>query len=72
LVRGLGHTLKPGFVAAMAWLPQWMLAALLWAASRTRGVKDLGEFGPVEVRALIDSMAAAAPGRATKLLSIRP
>jgi 2-dehydropantoate 2-reductase len=72
LVQGLGHTPKPGFVALLAWLPSFVLTPLLWVAGRTRAVKDLGEFGPAEVRVLIDAMADAAPGKATKLLSIRP
>jgi hypothetical protein len=63
LVQGLGHTPKPGFVALLAWLPSFVLTPLLWVAGRTRAVKDLGEFGPAEVRVLIDAMADAAQGK---------
>jgi 2-dehydropantoate 2-reductase len=72
VVRGLGHSLKPGFVALLAWLPSFVLTALLWGFSRTAAVKDLGEFGPGEARELIDAMAVAAPGKTPKILSIRP
>jgi 2-dehydropantoate 2-reductase len=72
LVRGLGHTLKPKAVALMSGFPSFVLTAILWAFARTRALKDLGEFGPTEARALIDAMAAAAPGKAAKLLAIRP
>jgi 2-dehydropantoate 2-reductase len=72
LVQGLGHTLKPRPVAWMARLPAFVLTALTWALARTRALRDLGEFGPTEARNLIDAMAAAAPGKATKLLAIRP
>lgn len=72
LVRGLGHTLKPAFVAVLAKLPRFMLVGIIWAFSRTQANKGLGEFGPGETRSLIDAMAAAAPGRAQKLLAIRP
>jgi 2-dehydropantoate 2-reductase len=72
LVQSLGHTLKPKPVALMAAFPSLVLTAITWAFARTRALKDLGEFGPAEARALIDAMAAAAPGNATKLLAIRP
>ncbi len=72
LVQSLRHTLKPKPVALMASLPSFVLTAFTWAFARTRALKDLGQFGPAEARALIDAMAAAAPGRATKLLAIRP
>lgn len=72
VVRGLGHTLKPGFVVWLARLPSVMLTAMLWAFARTSANKNLGEFGPGETRALIDAMTAAAPGKTTQLLAIRP
>lgn len=72
LVRGLGHTLKPGFVGALAMLPSFVLCAVIWQFSRTAAVKDLGEFGPTETQELIDAMTAAAPGKTDKLLAIRP
>lgn len=72
LVRALGHTLKPGYVALLAKAPALVLTGAVWLFSRTAAVKDVGEFGPDEVRALIDAMAAAGPGRTAKLLAIRP
>lgn len=72
LVQSLGHTLKPKPVAVMAAVPSFLVTALIWGSARTSALKDLGAFGPTEARALIDAMAAAAPGKATKLLGIRP
>lgn len=72
LVRALGHTIRPAFVAACAKLPVPLLTAAVWLLARTAVNKQLGEFGPAEVRALIDAMTAAGPGQTTTLLSIRP
>lgn len=72
LVESLGHRLEPRPVGWLARWPVSWLAALLWLAGRTRAVKDLGEFGPDEVRSLIDAMVAAAPARTPALRAIRP
>ena len=72
LVRSLGHTVKPAIVARFAKLPFPLLAGVVWLFSRTASNKKLGEFGPAEVRGLIDAMAAAAPGKTPQLLAIRP
>jgi 2-dehydropantoate 2-reductase len=72
LVRALGHAIKPGYVALLARMPSILQLGLVWTFSRTAGVKNLGGFGPDEVRALIDAMTAAGPGQTAKLLSIRP
>ena len=72
VVRGLGHRLTPGFVGVMAALPSVVLTLMLWMFARLDANKNLGEFGPGETRALIDAMAAAAPGKTPKLLAIRP
>lgn len=72
VVRGLGHTLKPGMVALMARAPTFVLTIAVWMFSRTAANKNLGEFGPAETRALIDAMTAAAPGKTPHLLAIRP
>ncbi|MFV8752342.1 ketopantoate reductase family protein [Nannocystaceae bacterium ST9] len=72
LVRSLGHTLTPRFVVLLAKLPRGLLAGMLWIAGRIDAVTSLGGFGPAEVRALIDAMAAAAPGQTPHLLAIRP
>lgn len=72
VVRGLGHALKPGFVAVMAAAPGVVLTLAVWMLARLDATRNLGEFGPGETRALIDAMAAAAPGKTPKLLAIRP
>jgi len=53
-------------------MPDPILTGLLWAFSRTSAVRDMGAFGPGEVRSLIDSMVAAGPQRTDTLKSIRP
>jgi 2-dehydropantoate 2-reductase len=72
LVRSLGHALRPTIVAALSRMPAVLRAGLLWAFSRSKPVRDLGEFGPAETRSLIDAMAASAPGRTPHLLALRP
>lgn len=72
LVRSLGHTLKPRLIGTLAGMPSLLRTGLLWRLSRTRPIKDLGEFGPMETRALIDGMAAAAAGNIPHLLTLRP
>ncbi len=71
-MRDLGHTLTPSPVRALSRLHRPVVRALLWAASRTKVLRDLGELGPAEPRMLIDMMAAAAPGKTRALLAIRP
>jgi 2-dehydropantoate 2-reductase len=72
LVRSLGHEIKPGVVAFFGRLPAPILTGLLCAFSRTSAVRNMGAFGPDEVRSLIDAMAAAGPQRTVALQSIRP
>jgi 2-dehydropantoate 2-reductase len=72
LVRSLGHALKPRQVATLSRMPALARTGVLWLLSRSRAVKDLGEFGPAETRALIDAMVAAAPGQTPHLLALRP
>jgi 2-dehydropantoate 2-reductase len=72
LVRSLGHSLKPRVVAKLSRMPSSARTGFLWLFSRAKIVKNVGEFGPMETRWLIDSMAAAAPGRTPHLLSLRP
>lgn len=71
-VRSLGHRIRPRSLATLSHLPSFARTALLWSMSRLRIVKDLGEFGPNETRALIDAMAEAAPGKVQRLLALRP
>ena len=72
VVRSLGHPLKPGNAALLARIPSWLRTGLLWLFARSKMVKDLGEFGPVETRWLIDAMVAAAPTRTRRLAALRP
>jgi 2-dehydropantoate 2-reductase len=72
LVRALGHTVKPAFVARCARLPVPVLTGAAWLFSRTAAVRNLGEFGPDDVRSLIDAMVAAGPETTAELLAIRP
>ncbi|XXT19712.1 2-dehydropantoate 2-reductase N-terminal domain-containing protein [Sorangium sp. So ce429] len=72
LVRQLGNTITPEPVAKLSRLPTPALAAFLWTLSRIDAVRKTGAAGPGEPRALIDAMAAAAPGQTPALLAIRP
>ncbi|WP_044987227.1 ketopantoate reductase family protein [Sorangium cellulosum] len=72
LVRQLGNTLTPAPIAALSRLPTPAAAALVWTLSRVEALRKTGAAGPGEPRALIDAMAAAAPGRTPALLAIRP
>lgn len=72
LVERLGHTLAPKALKVVSHLPTVMTTALLWAFARTHAVKDLGEFGPTEARALIDAMVVFAPEPPRHLIAIRP
>jgi 2-dehydropantoate 2-reductase len=72
LVRSLGHPLKPRIVAKLSRMPSLARTGFLWLFSRSKLVKNVGEFGPMETRWLIDAMAAAAPGRTPHLLALRP
>ena len=72
LVRSLGHSLKPSGVAILSRMPSVLRVLLLWSLSRSRLVKDLGEFGPAETRFLIDAMVAVSPERTRHLQVLRP
>jgi 2-dehydropantoate 2-reductase len=72
LVRRQGYALKPPLVDKLSRLPSAVRTALLWMFSRSKLVKDMGEFGPAETRHLIDAMEAMAPGRLPNLLALRP
>lgn len=72
MVRALGHRVLPSVVGALSRLPRGVVAALLWALSRTKLLRDLGSLGPAEARMLIDMMSAAAPGETDALRAIRP
>ncbi|WP_437609183.1 2-dehydropantoate 2-reductase N-terminal domain-containing protein [Sorangium sp. So ce834] len=72
VVRQLGNTLTPAPIAALSRLPTPAAAALVWTLSRIEAIRKTGATGPSEPRALIDAIAAAAPGRTPALLAIRP
>ncbi|XXX76949.1 2-dehydropantoate 2-reductase N-terminal domain-containing protein [Sorangium sp. So ce134] len=72
VVRKLGNTITPEPIAVLSRLPTPAAAALLWTASRIEALRKTGAAGPGEPRALIDAMAAAAPGQTPALLAIRP
>ncbi|WP_437570487.1 ketopantoate reductase family protein [Sorangium sp. So ce542] len=72
VVRELGNTLTPAPIAALSRLPTPAAAALVWTLSRVEAIRKTGATGPAEPRALIDAIAAAAPGRTPALLAIRP
>ncbi|KYG00642.1 2-dehydropantoate 2-reductase [Sorangium cellulosum] len=72
VVRELGNTLTPAPIAALSRLPTAAAAALVWTLSRIEALRKTGATGPAEPRALIDAIAAAAPGRTPALLAIRP
>ncbi|ETN86624.1 ketopantoate reductase family protein [Paraburkholderia silvatlantica] len=72
VVQRLGHQTRPRSLAMLLRMPSLVRTSLLWFVCRLRIVKDLGEFGPTETRALIDAMAAAAPGKTPRLLALRP
>ena len=72
LVRSLGNTVNPSSLAFLSCMPSWLLTTLLCTLSRSAAVKDVGQFGPGETRWLIDAMTAAAPGKTSRLLAVRP
>jgi 2-dehydropantoate 2-reductase len=72
LVRRLGHRLLPSSVALVAAMPVALLAAVLWLASRTKMLHDLGRLGTAEPRMLIDMMSALAPEATIATRAIRP
>ncbi|APR74743.1 2-dehydropantoate 2-reductase [Minicystis rosea] len=72
IVRELGHTIAPSALRTLSRLPRSIIQAVLWAMSRTRMLRELGELGTAEPRMLIDMMTAAAPGKTAALLAIRP
>lgn len=72
IVRAMGNELRPVSVAKLSRLPSLLVTALLWAMSRSKMLRELGELGAAEPRMLIDMMSAARPELAGPLLAIRP
>ena len=72
LVAATGHRVMPPFVAFLGWLPVCIHALLLRWSSGAAAVRDLGQFGPGEVRSLIDAMVAESPEHTATLQALRP
>jgi 2-dehydropantoate 2-reductase len=72
IVRAQGNPILPTALATLSRFPRLIIAALLWALSRTKMLRDLGALGTSEPRMLIDMMNVAAPTLAAPLLAVRP
>lgn len=73
LVRGLGDSISPGQIAMLDHLPVFVLASLLWAATRLPVFVRTTAIAPMdEPAALIDEMNSMAPKGTPALLAIRP
>lgn len=72
IVRAGGNSVRPAALGAVSRLPRLVIAALLWAMSRTKTLRDLGALGATEPRMLVDMMNAASPTLAGPLVAIRP
>ena len=72
IVRSLGNAITPSAMLRLSQAPTSLVAALLWAMSRNKSLRELGTHGVGEARTLVDQIAAAAPGQAAELLAIRP
>ena len=72
LVRRLGKAVTPRAAAVLSRLPTPVVAALFWAMSRSKFVRDQGRVGPIEPHALADAMIASAPEHTALLRSIQP
>jgi 2-dehydropantoate 2-reductase len=72
IVRKLGNALTPSFVSILSKLPLFIRTAMLWGASRSQMLRDLGAMGPGEVRELIDGFEKLSPGTAPEMKALRP
>ncbi|MBL8954157.1 MAG: NAD(P)-binding domain-containing protein [Myxococcaceae bacterium] len=72
VVKKLGDRLVPSAIGVLLKLPLPLLTFLLFFMNKTKVQRELGSFGPGEVRELIDGMQALAPGEVPELLAIRP
>ena len=71
LVRALGNTITPAPMRVLERLPKVLVAAVLWATTRSSTLRKNGAAGMKEPRALIESMQALAPGPLPRLRSLR-
>lgn len=72
IVRAMGNSIRPKALGSLASFPRWVTAALLWALSRTKLLRELGELGTAEPRMLADMMAKAQPALAEPIVRVRP
>ncbi|MBC8072072.1 MAG: ketopantoate reductase family protein [Deltaproteobacteria bacterium] len=72
IVQALGNDLRPGGVRMLSGIPRTLATLLLWAMSRTKLLRELGQLGSTEPRMLADMMHAAKPELAAPVLEIRP
>ena len=72
LVRRLGNRITPAFAVVLSRLPRFVVAAIMWTATRVPALRRLGALGAREPLALIDAMDAMAPGQIPTLLAVRP
>lgn len=72
IVRALGSDFRPAWMGTVAGLPRGLAAALLWALSRTKTIRDLGKLGSTEARMLADMMSADMPSLASPVTAVRP
>lgn len=74
VVRTLGHSVIPRMIGMLSRLPSLMVTSMLWLASRSSSVREVGGMGPGEVRTLIDAVVAApaAPDLTPELRALRP
>jgi len=72
LAQQPGDSVTPSALVILKRAPKSIVAALFWALSRLKIIRDIGELGPLEPRALIDRMLVAAPEHTSALRAIRP
>jgi 2-dehydropantoate 2-reductase len=74
LIQGLGYRLYPSAKSVLNALPTFLLACMLWSASRITSFRELLATGANECRAIIDAMVTAAaavkPSLATEAAAI--
>ena len=69
---GTGCAVLVGLVVVLSRLPSFVVAAIMWSATRVPALRRLGALGAREPLALIDVMEAMAPGQIPTLRALRP
>jgi 2-dehydropantoate 2-reductase len=72
LVGPLDPRLIPRALRTLSRVPLPLATALLWAASRRSGLRELDALGPGEVHQLFETLGEVAPDAHQELLAIRP